>query len=157
MPLQLFVQTLTVGLPVGLLSLARIALILFPLLIVLELATEFGWLEKVSAKLAPCCRLFGLPPQAALPLVAGLIIGFTYSAGVILTSVAEGKWDKGQLTRLWIFLGLTHALIEDTAIFAALGLSVTAANCSFVVPGHHVLRYLKLDGIKGPGKSAGNG
>jgi hypothetical protein len=132
--LLLLIETLRVGLPTGLVSLARIACLLFPLLIVLELATVLGWLEEASAKLAPLCRGLGLPIQAALPLATGLIIGFTYSAGVILASVAKGRWKEHELTRLWILLGLTHALIEDTAIFAAMGLSPCILLTIRVIP-----------------------
>jgi len=67
-------------------------------------------------------------------LVAGLIIGFTYSAGVILASVKEGQWSEHELTLLWIVLSLSHAIIEDTAIFAAMGLSVPALLAVRLVP-----------------------
>jgi uncharacterized protein (DUF2062 family) len=130
----LLLETLKLGLPTGLASLIRIAYILFPLLITLEIAAEFGWLEKVSEQLAGACRQLGFPPQAALPLVAGLIIGFTYSAGVILASVKEGQWSEHELTLLWIVLSLSHAIIEDTAIFAAMGLSVPALLAVRLVP-----------------------
>ncbi|NMA54752.1 MAG: hypothetical protein GX952_02320 [Firmicutes bacterium] len=128
------VEVLKTGFVAGLRSVLSIALVLFPLLIALELATEFGWLEKAAEQMARFCQPLGLPSQAALPLVAGLLIGFTYSAGVILASVKEGDWSEWELTQLWIFLGLTHALIEDTAIFAAMGLPVLALLAVRLVP-----------------------
>ncbi len=81
-----------------------------------------------------CVRRLGLPPQAAVPVAAGLFIGFTYSAGVLLASVKEGDWAQHELTLLWVFLSLSHAIFEDTVIFAALGLPLVALLLVRLVP-----------------------
>lgn len=127
-------QTLSLGLMSSARSLIRIAFILFPLLIFMEIAQEFGWLQRVSRALGGLCRRLGLPSQAAVPVAAGLLIGFTYSTGVLLTSVKEGNWARHELTLLWVFLSLSHAIFEDTAIFAALGLPVVTLLLVRLIP-----------------------
>lgn len=131
---MLLIETLKLGIPNSVSSLIRIAYILFPLLIALEIAQEFGWLELISKQLSGICKRLGFSPQAALPLVAGLVIGFTYSAGIILAAVKEGEWSERELTLLWVFLSLTHALIEDTAIFVAMGLSAPLLLAVRILP-----------------------
>ena len=69
-----------------------------------------------------------------MPVAAGLFIGFTYSTGVILTSVKEGNWTSHELTLLWVFLSLSHAIFEDMAIFAALGLPMATLLLVRLVP-----------------------
>lgn len=132
--MALLLETLTLGAKSSFFSLAKIALVLFPLFIFIELAKELGWLERVTKSLAGVLRRLYLPEQAALPLAAGLIIGFTYGAGVILKAVKEAGWTRRELTLLWFFLSLSHAVIEDTAIFAALGIPVAAVLAVRVVP-----------------------
>jgi len=132
--MKVLTKTLRLGLVSSISSLARITGILLPLLILLEIAQEFGWLKKISQALGGLCRRLGLPPQAAVPVAAGLFIGFTYSAGVLLASVKEGDWAQHELTLLWVFLSLSHAIFEDTVIFAALGLPLVALLLVRLVP-----------------------
>ncbi|MDK2784183.1 MAG: hypothetical protein PWQ41_973 [Bacillota bacterium] len=127
-------ETLAAGLQASLMSLGKIALILVPLFVGLELAKELGWLARVGTGLAGVLRRLSLPEHAALPLAAGIIIGFTYGAGVILAAVKEEGWTDRELILLWVFLGLSHALIEDTAIFAALGIPVAAVLVVRLIP-----------------------
>ncbi|BCV24721.1 nucleoside recognition domain-containing protein [Gelria sp. Kuro-4] len=127
-------EVLADGLTASFFSLARVAFLLVPLLTGMELAKEMGWLEKVSGSLAGGLRRLFLPERAALPLATGLIIGFTYGAGVILAAVREGGWTRRELTLLWVFLSLNHAIIEDTAIFAALGLPALGVLAVRLVP-----------------------
>jgi len=126
--------SLATGLKASLVSLGKIALILIPLFLGLELAKELGWLSRISSGLAGVLRRVGLPERTALPLATGTIIGFTYGAGVILKAIQEEGWTQREMTLLWVFLGLSHALIEDTAIFAALGIPVLAALAVRLVP-----------------------
>jgi spore maturation protein SpmB len=127
-------KTLVQGLSASFLALGKIALILFPLLILIEIAKELGWLDWATRKVAGLLRRLELPERAALPLAAGIIIGLTYSAGILLGAVKEKGWTERELTLLWIFLGLNHAIIEDTAIFAALGIPALAVLLVRLVP-----------------------
>ena len=115
---MLLLETLKLGLPTGLASLIRIAYILFPLLITLEIAAEFGWLEKVSEQLAGARRQLGFP-LGSPPLGCWTYHRFYLQCRRYLGLGQEGQWSEHELTLLWIVLSLSHAIIEDTAIFAA--------------------------------------
>ncbi|GAW91150.1 nucleoside recognition domain-containing protein [Calderihabitans maritimus] len=66
-------------------------------------------------------RIFQLPSEASLPLLAGLIFGITYGAGVILQAARDGHLSKRDLYLISTFLVIFHSLFEDTMLFVAIG------------------------------------
>ncbi|WP_245547378.1 nucleoside recognition domain-containing protein [Halobacteroides halobius] len=101
--------------------LKKIALIIFPLLIGVEVADEIGILDRLAQLFNPILKYFKLPKEASIPLLVAQIFGLTYGAGVILRSVEEDQLSASDLMTLAIFLVICHAAIEDTLLFAALG------------------------------------
>lgn len=96
---------------------------LIPISIGLQLLKDSGWLRKVSTWLRPVLAPFRLPEEAALPIAAGLTVGITYGAGVILQASDEGKMSRDDLTITCVFLGICHAVIEETILFTAIGVN----------------------------------
>ncbi len=54
--------------------------------------------------------------------VAGLIFGLLYAGAVIVEEAKNGTFTKDELERLHISIGINHAMVEDPALFTALGL-----------------------------------
>jgi len=107
-------------------SLKNIAImmsIIVPIMILLELARELKLLELFSKKLAPALKVFGMSPEAAFPLIAGIFFGISYGAGVIIDAAKSGKITLKDMILVNVFLSVCHAIIEDTALFLALGAS----------------------------------
>lgn len=96
---------------------------LIPLFVLIQLLKDSGLLERVSSRLRPALAPFQLPAEAGLPVVAGLLFGLTYGAGVIIQTADEGKLSRTELTVTCVFLGICHALIEETILFFALGVN----------------------------------
>lgn len=94
---------------------------LIPLFIVIQLLKDSGWLGRASRFMAPLLRPLRLPDEAGLPMVAGLSIGLTYGAGVLIQVAEEGSLTRREMTVLCIFLGICHAIVEETILFAAAG------------------------------------
>ncbi|MFZ5822742.1 MAG: nucleoside recognition domain-containing protein [Bacillota bacterium] len=94
---------------------------LLPLFVLIQLLKDSGWLGRASRWMAPLLRPLRLPDAAGLPIVAGLAVGLTYGAGVLIQTAEEGKLTRGQLTVMCVFLGICHALIEETILFTAVG------------------------------------
>lgn len=101
--------------------LRKVALILFPLLIGIEVVDDWGILDKFSALFNPVLKYFKLPKDASLPLIVAQIFGLTYGAGVILRSVEEERLSKSELMTMAVFLVICHAVVEDTLLFVAIG------------------------------------
>lgn len=102
-------------------SVWNIAIIVVPLMIVMQLAKDYKILDYISGFLKPVTDFFGMSKESAFPLLVGLSIGLSYGAGVIIQSSKEGNLSKKDLVLLIVFLASCHAVFEDTLIFVAVG------------------------------------
>lgn len=102
----------------------QLALIVIPLMIVVQYLKDLHYLQKFSDKLAPFTKVIGVQPNASMTLVAGLVIGLAYGAGVMIQAVREDGVSKKDATLVFIFLVACHAVIEDTLLFVPLGIPV---------------------------------
>ena len=72
----------------------QLALIVIPLMIIIQFLKDRNYLQKLSEKLAPFTKVIGVKPNASLTLVAGLVIGLAYGAGVMIQAVQEDGVSK---------------------------------------------------------------
>ncbi|GAB6180463.1 nucleoside recognition domain-containing protein [Desulfotomaculum defluvii] len=99
----------------------QMALIIIPMMVILEIARDLNVLDKIAKSMAPAMRFFRLPKEGAFPILIGLTFGLAYGAGVIIDSVKEGHLSWRDLFLINIFLILCHSVVEDTALFIAIG------------------------------------
>lgn len=102
----------------------QLALIVIPLMVVIQIMKDLKWLDYFSRMIAPFARLLGMKPNASMTLVAGLTIGLAYGAGVMIQAAKEDGVSKKDMTLAFIFLVSCHAVVEDTLIFIPLGIPV---------------------------------
>lgn len=136
------IRDLVVG---GFEMLARVFLILVPIVALLELLRAYGVLARLRRPLAPVLRGLGLSPASADPLLAGVLFGMVYGAGVILTRIREEGLPRRDVTILAGTLCLGHALPEDTLLFVVLGANgalVVAIRLTLVVLSSWIVRVL---------------
>lgn len=109
----------------ALLGIMEIAFIVFPLMIGIQILKDIQAIKFLSKWLHPITRILGLSSgKTSVPLLAGIIFGLAYGAGVIIESAKEENLSKKDLYLLSIFLVSSHAVIEDTLIFVPLGINV---------------------------------
>lgn len=106
---------------VGVLSLA---LIVIPLMIVIQWLKEKQWVELFSRWMSPFTRMLGMKENTSTTLAAGLLFGISFGAGVMLQAAKEDGVAKKDLYLAFIFLVTCHAVVEDTLIFIPLGIPV---------------------------------
>ncbi|MCW2278012.1 nucleoside recognition domain-containing protein [Heliophilum fasciatum] len=99
----------------------KMALILIPIIIFLEILRDLQIVDRGARFFGPAMRYFRLPGEAAIPLLVGLVFGILYGAGVLVQEAREGKLNKRQLTVVGFFLAINHAAIEDPLLFTILG------------------------------------
>lgn len=109
------------GLAGGAATILRIALILIPIMIVVEIARHYNLLELFSRRIKGLPDLLTLPLEAAFPLLVGLCFGIVYGSALIIDYAREGYLGKRDLLLIGIFLSISHSMIEDTLIFSAFG------------------------------------
>ncbi len=99
----------------------KMLLVLIGIFALLELAREYGVLEKLLRALRRVIGFMGYSSEAGMPWLAGNVFGIVFGAGLIVESVKAGGLTPKQVTLVATFLALCHGLFEDTAIFIVLG------------------------------------
>ncbi|WP_226643333.1 nucleoside recognition domain-containing protein [Mesobacillus subterraneus] len=102
----------------------QLAIIVIPLMVVVQIMKEKQWLAVFSRWMAPATRALGMKENTSTTMAAGLLIGLAYGAGVMIQAVQEDGVSKKDVTLAFIFLVACHAVVEDTLIFVPLGIPV---------------------------------
>ncbi|MCL0076947.1 iron transporter [Dehalococcoidia bacterium] len=96
--------------------------IIMPVMIILESLKSLGWIEYSLKFFRPLMRILGLSDRTAVMCVAAIVFGLMYGGAIIVEEAKKGSLRKEELERLHISIGINHAMIEDPALFAVLGL-----------------------------------
>ncbi|AYC30119.1 nucleoside recognition domain-containing protein [Paenisporosarcina cavernae] len=102
----------------------QFALVVIPLMIMIQYLKEKLYLQRASKKIEPFTKLLGIQPNASMTLISGLVIGLAFGAGVMIQAVQEDGVSKKDATLVFIFLVACHAVVEDTLIFLPLGIPI---------------------------------
>ena len=104
----------------------RMALLVFVivylLMVVQSLLEEYDLIRPLSRPLRPLMSLFGLPRDAAYLWLVGNVLGISYGAAVMFDLIKSGKITKEEANEVNFHLAMNHSLIEDTSVFAAIGI-----------------------------------
>lgn len=101
----------------------KIFLIIMTILTTLEVFKKVGWIEHIVRLCRPVLKGLGLSEKAGILWMTAAIFGLAYGAAVIVEEANEGHLGKEELEALHLSIGINHSLIEDPALFLALGLS----------------------------------
>jgi spore maturation protein SpmB len=96
-------------------TLLKVALPVFALIKVLEHTPVIGWISQVFN---PLMRFVGLPGEAALAVVTGMLFNFYAALGIIL-ALGLSAW---QITIMAVILSCCHELVLETAIIKKTGI-----------------------------------
>jgi len=110
----------------GLNLIFQIGIIIVPILVVIQILKDINAVDFLSGLLRPVTRFLGISDKASFALLAGVIFGITYGAGVLIQTAREENLTKKDLYLVAIFLGISHSVIEDTLIFIPFGINVFA-------------------------------
>lgn len=105
----------------GLNGVWNIAVIVIPLMIILEIAQGNGWLVKLNRYVAKPFKALGVSEEGVFPILVAMVFGLTYGSGVIINHVRTGQVKEGEARVIGTFMAIAHALVEDTLIFFVLG------------------------------------
>lgn len=101
----------------------KIFLIIIPLFIILEYVQRKGFLDWLGGKLGRFFGFLHFKKNSIFPLLAGLCFGISYGAGVLLDEARQGRIEGKQTFLVATYLGICHAVFEDTLLFVAVGAS----------------------------------
>ncbi|MDD2590852.1 MAG: nucleoside recognition protein [Fermentimonas sp.] len=135
MGMPLFVQTDVVVISsIGELLLAwlqgslKIALLIFVIIFSLNLLynilNAFHLISKLSKGVEPLLKFFGLSANTGFLWLIGYIVGLAYGGALMMDQLKEGKVTRAEANLLNHHLAVSHSVIEDNLLFAALGVSI---------------------------------
>lgn len=103
--------------------LIKVFVIIMTIMITLEFSKSLGWIEHLLKLFQPIMKILGLSNRTAMLWVTAVFFGLMYSGAVILEEAKSGDLTKAELEHLHISIGINHSMVEDTALFLALGLN----------------------------------
>nr|WP_307472739.1 nucleoside recognition domain-containing protein [Cytobacillus purgationiresistens] len=106
------------------LGIFQLAMIVIPLMIVVQILKDREWLKVFSKWMTPFTKMLGMKENTSTTLAAGLMFGLAFGAGVMIQAVKEDGVSKKDVTLAFIFLVACHAVVEDTLIFIPLGIPI---------------------------------
>lgn len=95
------------------------------LMLFMRLLTALRVTALLNSLLSPLLRLMGIAPEAATITVLGLTSGLAYGGGLIINEARSGTLQHRDIFTSVTLMGLSHAIVEDTLIMAALGASLS--------------------------------
>lgn len=129
--------------------LAKILGIIMGIMITLEVGKALGWMEYLFNFFRPLMKVLGLAERTTTMWVAATIFGLFYGSAVIVEEAKNSNLSRDELERLHIFIGINHAMVEDPALFAVLGLNAfwlwvpRLIMATAVVHAYRGMKYLK--------------
>ena len=102
--------------------LLRILGIIMAVMIMLEFSESLGWTKYFVKIFRPLMRILGLSDRTSLLWVTSAVFGLMYGGAITIDRARNGTFNKEELERLNISIGINHSMVEDPALFLALGL-----------------------------------
>ena len=119
-------SAISVGLKKGWGTFVWICKIVIPISLLVTLLQWTGWLNELDFLLNPLMNLLNLPPEAALPIITGMLINI-YAVIAIITVI---PFTIEQMTLIAIFNLIAHTLIMEGIIQHKSGLNAIKATLS---------------------------
>ena len=99
----------------------KIICIVVSLNILQRILEEFGVMKKLSRWALPLIRPMGLPPNTAFLWIVANVVGLAYGSAILIEHRKENKISAKDADLLNHHIALSHSLLEDTALFVAIG------------------------------------
>lgn len=97
--------------------------IIMSILIVLECLAKLSWDKYLYRAFQPFMKFLGLSDRSVILWVTAVLFGLMYGSAVILEKAKEGNLTRSELERLHISIGINHSMVEDPALYMAMGLN----------------------------------
>jgi len=107
---------------------AALILKIFTIVVVLTITTDllraYGLFDRMARRLKPLMALLGLSERVTILWLTGTFLGLSYGSGLIIQEArTPGRFRRGDLRDLHVSIGIAHSLLEDTLLFAAIGVN----------------------------------
>ena len=101
----------------------RILIIIMLVMMALHALESLGWIRYLVKFFRPLMKILGLSDRAATMWVTGAGFGLLYGSAVIMEEAKKENLTKEELEHLQISIGVNHSIVEEPALFLALGVN----------------------------------
>ena len=111
-----------------------LVIIIIPVMIMLQIMTDYKWLEKLSKKTKWITDFLGMSKDTLIPLLIGIFAGVSYGIGAIIFARDEYGLERNDILLAMCFTIPFHGVIESSLIFWMIGVNpVILLVCRFIV------------------------
>jgi len=82
---------------------------------------EFGIIDLLTYPLRPVMKVFGLPTSTSFLWIVANCVGLSYGGMLMVTEIEKGEIRKTDARLFNTHIAISHSLLEDTLLFAAIG------------------------------------
>ena len=101
----------------------RVFAIIMLVMMALHSLESLGWIKYLRQFFRPLMKVLGLSDRAVTMWVAGAGFGLIYGSAVIMEEAKKEALTKQELEHVHISIGINHSIVEETALFLALGVN----------------------------------
>ena len=101
----------------------KMFVIIMALMILLGIMKSFNIIHHIVRVISPVLKAMGLNQKVGILWITAAVFGIAYGAVVIVEEAKEGNFDRQELEKLHISIGINHSMVEDPALFLTLGLN----------------------------------
>jgi hypothetical protein len=106
-------------------TLVGMLVIFAALALLMDALNATGLMDRLMRLVDPLLRVADIRGEARQLAAIGVLLGVSYGAGLLIRDARSGRIPPRQVFNACVFMGFGHSLIEDTLLFAALGVDLT--------------------------------
>jgi spore maturation protein SpmB len=99
----------------------RIVLIIFVIIFFQKLLEAFGFIRLLGRLTVPLMRILGLPAATGYLWIVASMIGVVYGSAILIEEIRSGRINPQDADLFNHHAAVSHAQLEDTLLFTALG------------------------------------
>ncbi len=108
---------------IGWLSL-QMTVFIFSLNILQNILREFGVIDLLIRPLRPLMKVLGLPESVSFLWIVANCVGLAYGGVLMINEIERGEIRRSDARLLNAHISVSHSLLEDTVLFATIGVGV---------------------------------
>jgi len=105
--------------------LMNIFFLIFLLMLFITLLKKTGLINIIQKIMQPLMKIIDTSDKASTVTVIGLCLGLSYGSGLILNETRTGGMSKQDVFGSLSFMGLNHAIFEETILMKMLGAALS--------------------------------
>lgn len=102
----------------------RMVVFIVGLNILQNILKEFHVIDILIYPLKPLMKIFGLPESTSFLWIVANCVGLAYGGALMIEEVEKGEIAHNDALLLNTHIAISHSLLEDTLLFAAIGVGV---------------------------------